>query len=237
MSPPGPPLPRPSHEQAPTPPVRPRTIRQRLHASFAGLVFGLDTRLRAHDAVFEYSSDPEVILRIGIANLARGVVLRDGLELGPGAPIIQIHLWSERVPRVSEGGAPIAWGKRMWRGLDQSFERLVRFLDTHPEYDEALAVRADMFFGTPAQSDQLARIAARFDFEPVLVERETPLARLHRFGQNILILLLTLASNPRSVRADILTHTLTPVMVSRAGLERRYRRPLAREGTETRRET
>lgn len=195
----------------------------RLHTLYARLVYRLDTFLRVRTNVFEYADEPQVIFRIGIEPMPRAVLLSDGTRIEAGERVVQIHLRSDHIPLVAEAGSPLVWGRRMNKCLDISLDRLAHFLQSRPDLADIRAIRTDMTFGTEEQSTQLLRICGRYQFESVPAEPLTGLgSRLHRLGENILILMLILARNPATARPSVLLRTRTPAMISRARLEARY---------------
>jgi hypothetical protein len=186
------------------------------------LVFGLDALLRKQGGVITYTDEPGVIFRIGFGKADRPISLADGTRIETGDPIIELHLWNEHIPEVSTAESPIAFGRRLGRALDLSLARLAAYLATRPDLASMKAIHADMSSGSSADAAQLIRLSSRFGFEPVPPPPETRLGRLHRLGENMLILMLVLARNPSTVRFGILTRVRTPAMLSRLELDRRY---------------
>jgi hypothetical protein len=182
-------------------------------------VFGLDRRLRRRHGVYEYSSDPDCIFRIQHMRSQHDIVLRDGTRIARGAPLIGLHLWNEQVPAIGPQGPTVAWARQFGRAVDNSLRTLAHYLADHPEYNDVAAIVADVRLGTAAQNLQLSR---RFGFEQVdCVAADTRV--LHRFGENLLLLLLVLATNPATLSASVLRRDHKLVYLSRGKLERRYR--------------
>lgn len=194
----------------------------RMHALYVRFVYRLDAHLRRSGGVVEYAHDPEVIFRIGFSRLRHDAVLPDGTCFPCGEMVLDIHLWNERVPEFAATESPIAWGRRMNRGLDRSLAALSRYLADRPELAGIRAIRAGMAFATAEQAAQVLRICARYGFAPVQPVREGLPERLHRLAENVWIGMLILARNPGALRPDVLTRIRTPVIVPRAELERRY---------------
>ncbi len=111
----------------------------------------------------------------------------------------------------------------MRRAIAISLCELAGFLATRSELDDVTVVCGDVPSGTKDQGDQLARIMGRYGFEAVAQHEPVPLgARLHRFGENILISLLVLAHNPAALRADTLKRVRLPIYLSRRVLEKEF---------------
>ena len=192
-------------------------------------VFGLDRWLQRRQGVFEYTDNPACMFRIQRAEAEERVALSDGARIEPGQPVLNLHLWNEHIPLMGQEGATVGWARTMSRSIRQSLAQLSTYLDAHPEFDDIAALRADMRLGTSEQSAQLERLAARYGFEPAA----TPVSAdywhsggLHRFGENILIFMLVLATNPVAAGSPVLRRDHKLVYLSRAALERRYGRVL-----------
>ncbi len=182
-------------------------------------MFGLDRWLRRRQGVYEYTADDNCLFRVQRDCAHERITLSDGTRVQPGDPLLVLHLWNEHMPAFPQSGATIAWARQISRGIDMSLRHLARHLATEPELDRVAVVRADMTFGA---SDQLARISARFGFEAPSTEVEPHGGVIHRFGENILVFLLVMASNPASIRMPVLWRDRMLVYLSRVVLEHRY---------------
>ncbi len=150
-------------------------------------------------------------------------MLRDGTRVHIGQRIARLHFWNEQVPAVPRTGATIGWGRRMQRAIATSLGELASFLAARPEFSDVTVICADAPSGTKTQTDQLARIMARYGFEAIVQSGRMSIGeRLHRFGENILISLIILAHNPGALRADTLKRVRLPIYLSRRILEREF---------------
>ena len=193
------------------------------HPWWAEVVFALDARLRRRQAVFEYSRDPRCVFRLDINRSPRALVLRDGTRVHPGQRIARLHFWNEQVPPLPKNGATIAWACQIQQAITTSLAELARFLASRPELSDIAVVCADVPSGTLAQSEQLARIMGRYGFETIAEPEHLPFAeRMHRFGENILISLIVLASNAAALRGDTLKRVRVPIYLSRHVLEKKF---------------
>ncbi|MGO9700307.1 MAG: hypothetical protein ACLPX7_13725 [Xanthobacteraceae bacterium] len=135
----------------------------------------------------------------------------------------RLHFWNEQVPAVPRTGATIAWGRRMQRAIATSLRELASFLAARPEFSDVTVICADAPSGTETQTEQLARIMARYGFEAIVQPRRMSIGeRLHRVGENILISLIILAHNPGAFRSDTLKRVRLPIYLSRRILEREF---------------
>ncbi len=188
---------------------------------FARAVFALDRRLRESNGIFCFTSDPSCLFRISFAQLRAATVLSNGIELDAGCPIVELHIWNEQLPILTQNASPIAWGLRMSRGLERSLRLLSSYLRERPGYDGVRAAQADMAFGTNEQTAQLLRICGRYGFVPAASAEEEGFA--HRIGQNILISMLVLASNAAAWRLSTFRRDRVRVFLTREELDRRFR--------------
>jgi len=190
-------------------------------ALFEQAVFGLDRWLRARQGVSEYSDNPLCLFRIQPAKADVALLLGDGTRIRPGATILNLHLWNEHIPPMGPEGATLKWARALARGIDLSLQELALHLRWTRALDDVVAVRADMRLGTAAQSAQLARIAARYGFEPAGGPPGEQ-GSVHRLAENMFIMLLVLAANPAALRGPVLRRNHTLVYLSRLALQRRY---------------
>jgi len=204
------------------------SARQRTHSPYshpwlAGLVLALDARLRRRHAVFEYTDDASCVFRLDITRSSRPLALRDGARVYPGQRVARLHLWNEHIPPVPRNGATIAWGRQMRQAMAASLRELAGYLASRPDLGDVAVIRTDVPSATSAQTEQLARIMARYGFEAI-AEPEPPRigGRLHRFGENILISLLVFALNAGALRFDTLQRVRLAIFLSRRALEEKF---------------
>ena len=132
----------------------------------AQLLLALDSRLRDRHSVFEYTSHPDCILRIGIAPLDRTVSFADGRCGQAGDRLVDLHLWNEHIPPMSQEGASVGWARRMHRGMIFSLRELARFLDVRRDLDDIRLLRANTNFVGPRRRAQNVRLMRGYGFEP-----------------------------------------------------------------------
>ena len=183
-------------------------------------VFGLDRWLRRRQGVYEFTDSPVCLFRINRGEAEHTFTLGDGSRIRRGDPILNLHLWNEQMPPMPADGPTLAWARQAHRAVDISLWELAHWLPRQADLDDIMALRADMRLGTVAQTQQLVRIAAHYGFESTAFQAAS--GSLRQFGENILMYLLVLASNPAAMRADVLWRDHALVYLSRAALERRY---------------
>ena len=197
----------------------------------------IDDELRRRHGVREYSNDPQCVFRMQPDIARLDVTLTDGTVVRRGDRLVKIHLWNEQVPEIPGGGATLVWGRKMGRSMGRSLEQLSEFLAEHPEFDNAVAIRAEMAVATSGHTTQLLRIMEHFGFD--VVPETGPISwkeQFHRWGENILGFLLVLAVNPVTARVSVLWRARSTVMMSRAALDQRYGRARRAGGPQRKRQ-
>lgn len=82
---------------------------------------------------------------------------------------------------------------------------------------------SSLWLATATHSAQLVRIVSRYGFEAAKDSRVGRPGLLRFIGENILMVLLILATNPTAFRAEVLRRGHARVIISRAKLLRLYR--------------
>jgi hypothetical protein len=178
-------------------------------------VFSLDRWLRRWHGVYEFTAHRDCLFRAERCLAEESVLLSDGVRVRRGDPVVKVHLWNEHMPAMGRGGPTIAWARRASRALDTSLRELARHVAQCSDLDAVVAVCADMRLAPDKQIAQLARIVSRYGFEPAKDPRVGRPGLLRLIGENILMVLLVLAT--------VLRRGHTRVIISRAKLLRRYR--------------
>ena len=186
-------------------------------------VFSLDRWLRRWHGIYEFTAHRECLFRAERCLAEESLLLSDGVRVRRGDPLIKVHLWNEHMPAMGQDGPTIAWARRVSRAIDTSLRELARHMAQSSDLDGVGAVCADMRLATAKQSAQLARIVYRYGFEAAKDSRVGRPGLLRLIGENILMVLLVLATNPIAFRAAVLRRGHTRVIISRAKLLRLYR--------------
>ncbi len=197
------------------------------HPWLAAFVAALDERLRLRNGVVEYTDSPDCLFRIQVARNTAEYVLSDGTCLRPGDRVINLHLWNEQFPVFDERGPTLIWARTINRAFDLSLRELAQFVGARPDLKDVVAICGNMALASAGRTEQLARIVARFGFEPVAACGSRSIRRhMHELGENILISMMVLARNAAALHADTLARDRTLVLLSRKMLDRRYGLPL-----------
>lgn len=193
------------------------------HPWLGALLEPLDRQLRLRQGVSEYTTSTDCIFRMQLIVSCDDIVLSDNSRVIPGDRVVDLHLWNEHVPAMPKDGPTLAWARRTQHCIEISLRELARYLAERPGLDDIRAIRGNMSFGSSASSDRIARLAGRYGFERISAPQPASIgAWAHRFGENILVSMLALARNARSLRADTLWRDRTLTYLSRAVLDQRF---------------
>lgn len=186
-------------------------------------VFGLDRWLRRWLGIYEFTAHRDCLFRVEYCLAEESLLLSDGVRVRRGDPLLKVHLWNEHVPIMGRRGPTLAWARRASRAIEASLRELARHIAQSADLDAVVAVCADMRLAPAGQCAQLARIVSRYGFEPAKDPSAGRPGFLRRIGENILMVMLVLATNPIAFRAGVLRRDHARVVISRAKLLRLYR--------------
>lgn len=186
-------------------------------------VFGLDRWLRRWHGIYEFTAHRECLFRAERCLADENLLLSDGVRVRCGDPLLKVHLWNEHTPSMGREGPTIAWARRVSRAVETSLRELARHVAQSGDLDGVVAICADMRLAPAKRSAQLARIVSRYGFEAAKDSREGRPGPLRLVGENILMVLLVLATNPIALRAAVLRRGHTRVVISRTKLLKLYR--------------
>jgi hypothetical protein len=93
----------------------------------------IDHLLQKKNKVFEFSHDPECIFRLQLRRAAHDVNLQ-GNQIVKGDPILGLHIWNERMPKLPVEGADLRWARQAHRLLLHSFRLIAREMQSDEKY-------------------------------------------------------------------------------------------------------
>jgi hypothetical protein len=161
-------------------------------------VYGIDWLLRRWYGVYEFSWTDDDLLRISVRLAKASLILSDGTRVTQGDPIVDLHIWNERIPTLGALGPSLVWASRVNRRIERSLTALARHLD-QCGLDRCVALRAAAIFMSGRVAGKATRIAARYGLLPPLEARRANL------GHGLLAFGLTWACNPASLVGKRLT--------------------------------
>lgn len=159
------------------------------------IVRWLDALVRHAVGVYEFTRAPACILRLQRSVLHHPLLLPDG-RLPSGTPVLEFHLWNERVPPLPAHGADLAWARGVSHRLRLSFQWIAALLPAGGGASGIQAVGCATVLG-PA-SGVTADVLARLGFQPCPVRH--PLGRFGEGLENAYAWALMWTYNPASLR-------------------------------------
>lgn len=187
-------------------------------------VLAVDVPLRRLEGIYEFSSDPECVLRVSRSHSPRSRSFADGTVVNPGDLVMELHWWNERIPRKVAEGANLSSGLYLYRAACHSLQALAHHLDATPGLEGVVALYGQMSILSEASCLQYARMLARVGFElDLLPAAKHPLEKAVRLMKHMHMWGLTRAFNPLNLRGKRLyTATRAEAWISRACLMKRY---------------
>ena len=185
---------------------------------WSAMVGSFDAVLRLRQGIYEFTDDPECILRIGLASATEPASLADGTNVRIGEPICALHFWNEHLPQYSDGGPDLRWALEMRRRLDRSLRTLARHIEEDPRWRGVEALRGYAAFSSRIGIPQLYRVARRLGFECPGAEHDA----LWSWTDSIAGYVFALAYNPVAARRQPFLRHTHRIWMSRRILVTRY---------------
>jgi hypothetical protein len=142
----------------------------------------IDTMLRQKQQLFEFCQDPEIIFRLQIKPAPHAVNC-SAVTISKGDPILVLHIWNERMPRMPSAGADMEWAFLASRRIIHSFKAIAQWMQTDLRAAEVRAVHgASALFSFSNHKGGLHMIQ-RLGFTVLPYQR--PLGRFGAFWENL----------------------------------------------------
>ena len=111
-----------------------------------------------------------------------------------GEPVLVLHLWNERMPRLPQGGPDLAWAVTTHRLFVSSLRSMARHLQASPELSGIVAIFAVTSLFNPESSASGAHPMQRLGF--TVIPHRSPSGRFGEFWENFYAQALAWAYNP-----------------------------------------
>lgn len=161
---------------------------------------GLDALVSQGNGIWRFSEDPACILRVARGRAHASVRLSDGTEVQPGAAVGELHLWSERLPKIPPEGPDLAWAAHTWRLWKGSLRTLARCLEADPRLRDVCAFQGESVF-LARDAFPWVRLFQRAGFDVLrLPKTRSPWERFAAFWENGYAWALIWTYNPGSLR-------------------------------------
>jgi hypothetical protein len=182
-------------------------------------VRGIEAVLRRYYGVFEFTSDPQCIMRLSHSRSPRDLVLSDDTRIGKGDALLALHFRNERLAAVLRQDATLETGVVLVQGMRHSLRLLARYVQAQHELDAVRALYGDFGFVRDERGEQLQRMLSRLGFDLVAGERPGWDARRRAFWDNLYSWWMIWTFNPASLRRKSFAHMRrNEVWMSRAKL-------------------
>ena len=161
------------------------------------LIRAFDGWLRQTEGVFEFTQAPDCILRLRRGRAREPIRLAEAV-IPAGAPILEVHLWNERIPPILSAGADVAWAGWMTRRLIGSFRLVAGYMLAGPDLQSIRAVCGTTVLVDSPIGSSGGKILTQLGF--TLRPAHNRLARFGEFWENLYTWWLMWAFNPVSLR-------------------------------------
>jgi hypothetical protein len=184
------------------------------------LVRKLDELIRRCSRVFEFNQDADCLLRLQVTRAPHTLQLPD-LIVEANEPVLLIHLWNERMPHTSPGGADLAWARRTLRLFRHSLYLTADYLRDNRQLIQVRAVGGITILLTSGLRGAGGRFVQEMGFS--ITPYSSRLGRFGEFWENFYSWLIIWAFNPGSLPDRSLIHLQRSEMwMSREAFMQRY---------------
>ena len=190
---------------------------------WAGSVAWADAILRSYYGIYEFTDDPNCVLRVGLGEARSPVSLSDGTNIEVGELVGTLHFWNEHLPRYSARGPDLGWACAVRDRVRYSLRALSEYVEGEPAWQNIRAIRTETALPARLGAPQIMRVFRRYGFEPVLTSSSL-LTRLHGLGECFVLWGLTRAFNPAALPRQPFLRDRHELWISRATLLLRYAR-------------
>lgn len=191
--------------------------------TWAALIGRFDIVLRRCNGVYEFTSDPRCVLRVGLDRARSTVELADGTRLQAGEPVGVLHFWNEHLPRFPQRGPDLHWAKTIRLRLKVSLSSLAEHVAYDPLWQDVQAIRCGAAFSGAMRDGQMQRVAEAFGFEVIPADASV-LRRVHALGEDFLLWGFARAFNPATLHQQAFFRPRRDLWISRTTLLGRYGR-------------
>jgi hypothetical protein len=142
----------------------------------------IDILLRKSQGIYEFTDDSKCILRIQLKRAVHAVTL-GGKEILKGEPVLAVHAWNERMPKVPEEGPTLEWALRLRRMVIHSFRGVAKELLHDQRYSQVRAVCGESSLFSFTDHTGGTRLMQHLGF--TVLPYHQPLGRFGEFWENL----------------------------------------------------
>jgi hypothetical protein len=180
----------------------------------------IDHLLRLQGGIFEFSQAPDIILRLQFLTAPHAVTLGK-ISISRGEPVLGLHTWNERLPKLSSAGADLQWAICLRRGFICSLGEIAKLVRTDQRYANICAIYgASAMLSTTAHTGGL-RMLQRLGF--TILPYYRPMGRFGEFWENLFSWWMMWAYNQPSLHSRRFWRLQrTEIWMTRADFLRRF---------------
>ncbi len=183
----------------------------------------IDTLLRKCLGIYEFSCDPDCILRIQLTRSAHSVSFV-GERILRHAPIVAIHAWNERIPAIPPTGPDFQWALCIRHQIIHSFTELAKVMKTETLYAEVQAVCGTSALFSITEHTGGTRMIQHMGF--TVLPSFRPLGKFGEFWENLFAWGMMWAYNSASLKSrEFRRMQRTEIWITAAEFIRRYGEP------------
>ena len=156
----------------------------------------IDNLLCIVQGVYEYSQDPECILRLQLRTSAHSVTVGPQMVV-KGEPVLALHAWNKRMPVIPPDGAELTWALTLRRRLMYSFKEIARLMQEDLRYTQVRAVCGSSSLFSFSNHVGGVQVMQRLGF--MVIPGYRPLGRFGDFWDNLFSWCLMWTYNPGSL--------------------------------------
>jgi hypothetical protein len=142
----------------------------------------IDALLRTSGGIYEFTDDPECILRIQLKRASLAVNIRSE-RIMKGEPVVALHVWNEPMPILPAAGADLEWALRLRRQAIHSFRGLAKVLQNESRYSQVKAVCGISALFSFTDHTGGMRMMRHLGF--TILPYQRPLGRFGEFWENL----------------------------------------------------
>ena len=148
-------------------------------------IAAIDWILRRRGGVVEFSDHPECILRVAYTWAPPGVPLRGDRQVRAGAPVLELHLWNERLRSVASAPLTLGRGRTLYVEFVTSLRLLAEFCVSDSHCGSVEAVHATMGFFSVRELGQARELFERLGFTFSVGAMPDPRWWRHAFWESV----------------------------------------------------
>jgi len=163
----------------------------------------IEWMLRKSEGVYEFTDDPECIVRIQLTQMPHDITIGN-VKISKGDPVLGIHAWNDRMPKLPKAGEALDWALRFRRQAIYSFELVAKEMKNDSKYSEVRALGGDSTLFSFSNHTGGLRMMQRMGFTVIPYPR--PHGRFEEFWANMFSWWLMWAYNDASLNSREFRH-------------------------------